>query len=202
MIALFWVYFVICIRCIKHKHSLSNVKKCNVESLLLNKPGVRSWWACLGLFSRGEWLSEDWSLEMNTETHRLSLRPQRSSRSLRSRRAPRAWETRSARDPRSTLWDDTDERVQTGSQTTPIPHTVLLWEDRIIAFSQNDAQMNYEEVLCSLHAGVRTTDPLAPGRPSVPGLPCRLSESTQSERLDPTAIFRFKSLLSKTPAET
>lgn len=32
-----------------------------------------------------------------------------------------------------------------------------------------------------LHIHVRTPDPLAPGRPSVPGLPCRLSEITQSE---------------------
>lgn len=170
--------------------------------------------ACLGLFSRGEFLSEAWSLEMNTETHRLSLRPQRSSRSLRSRRAPRAWETRSASDAMSALWDDTDERVQTGSQTTPILilSTVLLSEDRIIAsdshklWNRNDAQMNYEDqlihsgsqthgVLCSLHAGVRTTDPLAPGRPSVPGLPCRMSESTRSERLDPDPTTDYAALL-------
>lgn len=144
----------------------------------------------------GEWLSEDWWSEMNTETHRLSLGPQRSSRSLRARRPPRAWETSSTSDTRSTLWDYTDERVKTGPIL--ILSTVLLLENRIMAsdshkcWNSNDAQMKYKVqlihsgsqlhwVLCSLHAGVRTTDPLAPGRPSVPGLPCRLRESTVRE---------------------
>lgn len=100
------------------------------------------------------------------------------------------------------------------------PHTIccvaLGGSNYCNVWNRSDAQMNYEEqlihsgsqihwVLCSLHARLRTPDPLAPGRPSVPGLPCRLRESTQSEWLDPNpkAIFLFNlSLHSKAPAET
>lgn len=89
--------------------------------------------------------------------YRLSFGPQRSSCSLRSRWSTRAGESRSAGNTRSALQDARSNEIS----------------------EQSNVKLTEESELPTTAGGL-TADPLAPGIPSVPGLPCTDPETPLS----------------------